>query len=258
MGGLLAVLWAIWMDIAFTVWPAPYSFQHRFHHKIDSPILALEMARNSSDIDAVLQRNDPGNPDPDKGTKAIQALYLNTVLDCFFIPLYTGYLVLFGLAYHPGAFARSVLIGLTAATGLTDYAENVLLFGVLGGRAIPVYIVSQAKWIWLALVLSVLASLLLSRHTGPYSIATRRVLAFLHIGAALFVLLGITFAEYPWLALGAELFTFTVLINVIGLFGPVLALDPIRQVSVPDFCEKRRMKAHTGPAVREMPADAMD
>lgn len=83
---LLTVIWSGWMTVAFTVWPAPYSFKHRFHNKIDLPVLALELARDPSDIGAVLQRADASNPDPDKSNQAIRALFLNTVLDCFFIP----------------------------------------------------------------------------------------------------------------------------------------------------------------------------
>ena len=247
------------MTVAFTGWPAPYSFEHRFHHDIDSPVLALELARDPSDIDAVLQRGDASNPDPEKSNKAIRALFLNTVLDCFFIPLYAGYLILFGFTYHPEGFARGVLIGVAIMTGIFDYVENILMFGVLAGRAVPVYIPSLIKWALLALVLLVLGKLLVSRPPGPYSIPTRRLLAVLHIGAALLILLGAVFTEYPWLALGVKLFAFTLLINVIGLFGPVLALDAVRQVSIPDFCEKRRMKrGNIGPAIQDIPADVSD
>ncbi len=243
------------MTVAFTMWPAPYSFQHRFHHNIDSPVLALELARNSSDLDAVFQRNDPGNPDPQKSSKALGALLLNTILDCFFIPLYAGYLILFGLTYHPASFERSALMILAGSTALLDYLENCLKFGALAGREIRPYIPSLMKWSLLALVLLVLARLLLSRHPGPYSIASRRLLALLHGAAALLILFGVVFTQYPWLAVGTQLFACTVLINVIGLFGPVLAIEPMRQVSIPDFCEKRRMKPTIGPAIRDVTAD---
>ncbi len=246
------------MTFAFTVWPAPYSFEHRFHHDIDSPVLALELAHNPSDIGAVVQNGGAGNPDPDKSNKAIRALFLNTVLDCFFIPLYAGYLILFGLTYHPEHFARNVLIGLAIMTAIFDYAENILMFSALAARTPPVYVPSLIKWSLLALVLLMLAKLLLSRHSGPYSIATRRLLALLHIGAALLILLGVVFTEYPWIALGTQLFAFTLLVNVIGLFGPVLALNAMRQVAITDFCEKRRMKPTIGPAIREVPANGSE
>lgn len=118
-----------------------------------------------------------------------------------------------------------------------------------------VYIPSLIKWSLLALVLLILARLLVSRNPGPYSIPTRRLLALLHSGASLLILLGVIFTEYPWIALGVQLFAFTLLINVIGLFGPVLVLNAVRQVSIPDFCEKRRMKPSIGPAIREVPAN---
>ncbi len=246
------------MTVALTAWPAPYSFKHRFHHDIDSPVLALELARDPSDIDAVLQRDDPGNPDPQKSNKAIRALFLNTVLDCFFIPLYAGYLILFGFTYHPERFDRVALICLVIMTGILDYAENILMFGAVAGRDMPVYVPSLMKWSLLALVLLMLAKLLLSGHPGPYSIPTRRLLALLHMGAALLILLGVIFTEYPWIALGTQLFAFTLLINVIGLFGPVLALNAMRQVAIPDFCEKRRIKPTIGPAIREVPANGSE
>ncbi|MBV8867334.1 MAG: hypothetical protein JO210_18195, partial [Acidobacteriaceae bacterium] len=152
-------------------------------------------------------------------------------------------------------FERGALLALTAATAILDYIENLLMFAALAGRAVPVYIPSLIKWSLLATVLLLIAKLLLSHHPGPYSVPTRRLFAFLHIGAAVLILLAVMFSEYPWLALGVQVFAFTVLINVIGLFGPVLAVNAVRQVSIPDFCEKRRMKRDIGPAIRDLPAD---
>ncbi len=234
----LAILWSLGMTATFTVW-VPYWFQHRFDHQIDSPVLALELARNQADIDAVLQRSDPNNPDPQKTRKAQKALYWNTVLDCVFIPLYSGYMLLFGFAYHPRGFHRRALVVLTAATALADYAENACMFLALAGRVHSVYIPSLLKWSLLGLVLILLTTLLLSENPGPYSLPTRRLLGLGHITAGALILMGVVFSHYSWLALGVELFAFTLVINAIGLLGPVLALPGARQEFQTDFCEKR-------------------
>jgi hypothetical protein len=229
------------MAATLQVW-VPYRLEHRFHHNIDSPVLALELSRNQSDIDAVLQNSKPAH----------DALFRNTVLDCVFIPLYSGYLLLFGLAYHPRGSDKFVLIFLAVATALADYAENALMFLALGARAHSVYIPSLVKWSLLGLLLILIATLLLSRNLGPYTVPTRRLLGLGHIAAGALILLGVAFSHYPWLALGVELFGFTLLINAIGLFGPVLAIKPVRQEFESDYCEKRRHQP-IGPAVRDVP-----
>ena len=61
---LFAIFWGLWMSVAFTVGPFPYEFPHRFHRQIDSPVLALELARDAADVAAVTQKNDRANPDP--------------------------------------------------------------------------------------------------------------------------------------------------------------------------------------------------
>ena len=248
----LAIIWSLVMSLTFTIW-VPYWFAHRFHYKIDSPILALELSRNQSDIDAVLQKNYDTNPDPQKSVKARNALYRNTILDCVFIPLYSGYILLFGLAYRPRSFDRFALIFLAVGTAVADYAENVRMFLALDDRAQSVYIPSLIKWSLLGLALILLATLLLSRNSGPYTLPTRRLLGLGHIAAGALIFLGVSFSHYPWLALGTELFAFTLLFNAIGLLGPVFAIPARRQEFQADFCEKRRRHQAVGPAVRDVP-----
>lgn len=240
----LAIVWSLVMTLTFNIW-VPYRLEHRFHYKIDSPILALELSRNESDIDAVLQNSE----------QAHDALFWNTVLDCVFIPLYSGYILLFGFAYHPRGFDKFALIFLTIATALADYAENTRIFLALAGHAHSVYIPSLIKWSLLGLVLILLATLLLSKNPGPYTLPTRRLLGLAHIAAGALILIGVAFSHYPWLALGVELFAFTLLINAIGLLGPALALHGTHQEFQTDFCEKRRRHEPVGPAVRDVRSD---
>lgn len=257
VAAVLAIVWSLLMSAALTT-RAPYWFEHRFNHGIDSPVLALELARNQQDIDVVLQKSDKTNPDPQKTEKAQNALFWNTVLDCIFIPLYTGYIVLFGLAYHPQALRRILLILLAAATALADYTENARMFLALAGHAQSVYIPSLIKWSLLGLVLILLATLLLSNNIGPYTLPTRRLLGLAHIAAGALLLAGVVFTRYAWLALGAELFALTLLFNAIGLLGPLFAIQGTRQDFQTDFCDKRRRHQQVGPAVRDVPASGDD
>jgi hypothetical protein len=237
----LAIVWGLWMNVAITDKPFPYTFPHHFHHEIDSPILALELARDPADVAAVTQQN---NAD------AESALRWNTVFDCVFTPLYAGYLTFFGLAYAPRK-RRLVLLG--AGIALFDYLENAFLFVSLDGGAPREYLPSAIKWTLLGLTLILIAKVLVSADAGPYSTPTRRLLALLFSVAGLLILLGLFAGPYSWLALGAELFAGTFVINAIGLFGPALAIQGKQQLFVTDFCEKRRVSGTVGPAIREVP-----
>lgn len=248
---LLAIVWALWMNVAFTAGPLAYDFPHRFHHQIDSPILALELARDSGDVAAVLQTEDQTNADPIKVASAQKALRWNTAFDCVFIPLYTGYLLFFGLAYK--SRSRGLFVILILSIALFDYIENACLFVTLWGGKPNEYWPSVMKWALLASALSMLARVLVSANPGPYSTPTRRLIALLFAAAGVFILLGVSVGPYAWLAFGTQLFAGTLVINAIGLFGPALAIPGKQQVFVKDFCEKRKLSRGVGPAIREIP-----
>src|SRR5215467_1865290 len=82
--GLAALLTAIWAILMGTLLTSAYTFPHRFPHEIDSPVLALELASNPSEVNAVLQRN---TNDAKKIATAARALLVNTKLDLVFILL---------------------------------------------------------------------------------------------------------------------------------------------------------------------------
>ena len=61
---------------------------------------------------------------------------------------------------------------------------------------------------------------------------------------------------YSWLELGNEIFAITVLVNVIGLLGPLVGrwFPGIEIAYVDDFCRKQTLGIAHGPAVRATPA----
>lgn len=229
---LLAVLWSVLMITLFNLGPVSYPFPHRFAYEIDSPILALELARSPRDIDAVLQNNNAGS------AQAHRALFWNTVLDCVFIPLYSGYLILFGLSYQPRPIFRKVLTAYVIAVAVFDYLENTLMFLAVRGSSPPVFIPSTIKWLLLGLVLFLTTVLLLRPNPGPYSLSTSRLLGLVYLAAGALIFLGtLVFGailnNYALLELGTKIFALTVLFNAVGLLArrrPMPPQPPIAEV----------------------------
>lgn len=133
--GLLAVLMSV-LAIEMAGGLGKYPFEHNFHHDIDSPILAVELASTADDLDKVLHRSDSSvsaaellskgdelqrvlrdigssssasevasNPQEidtvikclsRKLETATSVLRTNTYEDCVFILLYTSFLWFFG------------------------------------------------------------------------------------------------------------------------------------------------------------------
>jgi hypothetical protein len=83
--------------------PRPKSFHD---HQIMSPILAVELARNRDDLIEVLQTTNPALilSWPNECGIEIQrgpvcAVRINTIQDCVFIPLYSGFLLCMALLF---------------------------------------------------------------------------------------------------------------------------------------------------------------
>jgi hypothetical protein len=232
---LFAIVWGIFMSKQ-----SPYNFPHQFHHTIDSPILAMELARDSADVSAVTQRDNPA---------AKHSIKVNTILDCVFIPLYVGYLLFFALAYAP----RSRLLApLMVGVGVFDYLENTGMFISLAGGAPRQYYPSAIKWTLLGLAVILIARLMVKADSGPYSMPTRRLLALVFGAAGGLMLLGISASHYSWLALGSEIFAATFVVNAIGLLGPIVAMEGEKLKFVEDFCEQKKVNPAIA-AVSEIP-----
>jgi hypothetical protein len=203
-----------------------YTFEHKFHHDIDSPVLAVELASNAEELGAVL---DPPSPD-EKQTKVQTraVLYTNTCEDCFFILLYTSFLwcfrALFAVRVDGSRMGlRPVLAGVVIATALADYAENFGIFKALDAAQLSDSLAPRTCWPsrckWTLFGTALLAAIILLRSGSPiYSLATRRLLA---IGYAITGGLMIAGVWYPALiGPGVKAFGLIVLINLAALLGP--------------------------------------
>jgi hypothetical protein len=236
VAAVVALAWWLWMTFAFTAWPAPYWFEHRFVRTVDSPVLALEFARSERERNAVFQRENDVNPDPQKSAEAIRALRFHTVLDCIFIPLCCGYLLLLGFSYTPRGRSRTALAATVLALAVVAWSEDVLLLFTAG----LVFVLAICKWVLLALTLIQIAGLLgRSSNRGPYSTATRRLLAVVHVAAAGLLIAGLCFSQLPWLALGGRIVAITLCVSAIGLLGPAFAIEGECRETNPDFCQER-------------------
>jgi hypothetical protein len=236
---LLVLAWAFSMHYALVAWPAPYWFEHRFAQTVDSPFLALEFARNQSEIETVLQVHDSANPDPEKSSKAQRSLRFRALLDCVYVPLCAGYLALFALCYAPGRRAR---IALFLALGLciaVAWLENRVLLN----SSQPVALLAHGKWLLWAAAMVLIGFIVIGRKPGPYSTATRRLVFLLHIAAGALIATGLLFGQLPWISTANSLFLAGVACNLIGLASALFTLKGRRQVPDPDFCHKRRAGA---------------
>ena len=68
---------------------------HRFARDLDSPVLAIELARERSEAEVVLRRGDPKGGEC---TDRQESTALQHGLDLVFIPLYVAYLILLDTA----------------------------------------------------------------------------------------------------------------------------------------------------------------
>jgi hypothetical protein len=234
---LLTTLWVVLMLGLLSAGPAAYTLPHRFPHDIDSPVLALELASEKSDIDAVLQKN---TSDPANTRDAKRALHLDTVLDLVFIAIYTTYLIL--LARLFGCGGKWVLAAIIGAA-IFDYIEDVCIFLTIAGTGPPPFVPSLIKWGLLAVGLALIGKGLLQGGAAVYSFATNTLLGVAHLAAAVLILVAAVFGRfigYSLLELGNEIFAITVFVNLVGLLGPeVASWFPGKDIPyVNDFCSK--------------------
>ena len=246
--GLAALLTAIWAILMGTLLTSAYTFPHRFPHEIDSPVLALELASNPSEVNAVLQRN---TNDAKKIATAARALLVNTKLDLVFILLYAAYLLLLGLLFEA---PRKWLLVTVFGAALFDYIEDAFMFLNLGSTGPPPFVSSLIKWGLLGASFLVIGIAMLRRGEAVYSFATRALLGIAHCAAGMLMLVAVAAGKligYSLLELGVEVFAYTVLVNLVGLLGPMIgSWFPGKDlVYVEDFCAKTKAGVTSGPAV---------
>ena len=138
--GLLAVAMTVLGFFMTVDLNGKYKCEHDFHHGIGSPVLAVELASNASELKGPIVPACENLPKPrsEAQDKAKFALVRNTSADCFFIPLYTLFVWCFGYLFAIRAdgsrmWQRHLLAGLTIATAAADYLENIGIFRALSG-----------------------------------------------------------------------------------------------------------------------------
>jgi hypothetical protein len=253
--GLLAVAMAILGLIMTSQLKSHYPFEHNFHDKIDSPILALELSSGVADLKQVLHTETPAEADPatDAG-KAIASLRTNTHEDFFFIPLYTFFLwafaVLFTDANHRNGYVRTFtfLVILVAAF---DCVENIGILRALGASSLSpstaqaICWPSRCKWGLFAVALLFTAWILVRSSVPLYSLPTRHLLALVYGAAGILMLIGLM--EPHFVEVAIRLFALLAGINIVGLLGPYIQRTILRArepVYVDDFCNRKaRMEA---------------
>jgi len=235
-----------------------YTLEHNFQHDIDSPVLALELASNSHELESVLN---PPSAAEDAKTQSRAALQSNTYEDCLFIVLYSLFLWTFAdLFAGPDKVSRVnrwILAVVIVATALCDYAENLGIFRVLRTQqftdalAQQVCWPSRCKWLFFGGALLITATLLLLSHKKIYSLATRRLLAIAYAAAGLLIVTGLGYP--PFIELGVNVFGLTVVINLVALLGAYMSewIPPTIPEFVTDFCDdKKAVKAQVAVSVK--------
>jgi hypothetical protein len=227
---VLSSLVAIFMLAGLAGYPA----KEKFHDgEIVSPVLALELARNTDDLKEVLQTDHPKDavtggtaPESFRPYRAVSALKVNTIEDCGFIPLYSLFLLSMVNLFSSSLAKSKIRIAaglLIAAVAAFDYAENVGIFKALAASvlsndlAYAIRYPSLAKWALLGTTLVVLGGVTIMSQTPVLWEWVRKLL-----GAA-FVLTGIMLlvaTSCPmWFGYANLLFSALVFISAVGLLA---------------------------------------
>jgi hypothetical protein len=207
LAALLTVCWALLMYKLLS-----YPLSNNFHHHIDSPILAIELASDQSEVEAVLQKN----------SAAIATLRLNTKLDLVFIPLYAGYWFLAGRLF---GVRLAVILPLAIVMGLADYLEDYFIFQSLNLVTPPhQFVPSLIKWIALGIAFAVVGVAMLRNVTPIFPSAILKILGVAHLAAAVLMLVGAGLGQtigwgYAPIKYANIIFGLTMAVNAIGLLG---------------------------------------
>jgi len=260
--GLLALsmsLLGLWMSIDLR----RYGCEHAFHHDIDSPVLAVELASNAAELKSAIEPTCSDQPEASRLAaqhQAKSALLRNTVADCFFIPLYTLFVWSFGslFAVRAGGVRmrlRHMLAGVTIGTALADYVENVGIFRSLGLEPSDVLAQltcwpSRCKWTLLATALWLTAVILFRSEHQMYSLPTRRLFGVGYVVSGALLVAGLWRPVLIELAL--RLFAVIVVLQIFALLGPYVAdwIPADSPTYEEDFCDRHK-KQHVDLAVHE-------
>jgi hypothetical protein len=234
--GVAAALTIVWALIL--MWKlSPYPFPHIFPYNINSPVLALELSHNASDIKAVLHRTEPQAP------LAAHVMWVGNLLDLVFIPIYAFFLWSVARVF---ANRLRLLTAVILGTALFDYLEDWQIFRALDGANPAIYIPSLVKWGLLGLALLLTGIMLLRSVIDTYSLPTRRLLAVGYLASGGLMIASVALGQwigYSYIELGLEIFGLLAIVHTIGLLGPHFSIAGISQTYVENFCEERKRGA---------------
>jgi hypothetical protein len=253
--GLLAGVMAVaGLIIGFQL-RSGYPFEHNFHDKINSPILALELSGSIEDLNGVLHTENPGQTNPDPSVdKAVASLRTNTYEDFFFIPLYTSFLWAFAVLFAAGPDRRHITQRrtITAVAILVagfDCAENVGILRALNASGISLSTAqaicwpSRCKWGLFAVALLLTGWILARSSSLLYLLPTRRLLALAYGAGGILMLIGLKKPHV--IELATSVFALLTIVNIVGLLGPYVEgkfLRPRSPAYVEDFCARKARK----------------
>lgn len=253
--GVLAVVMAVAALLIGLQLKSDYPFEHNFHDKINSPILALELSGGIEDLNGVLHTENPGQTNPDPFVnKAVASLRTNTSEDFFFIPLYTSYLGAFALLFAVGKRWRDIaqrraIVAIVILVAAFDCAENVGILRALNASGISLSTAraicwpSRCKWGLFAVALLLTGWILVRPSRLLYSLPTRRLLALAYGAGGILMLIGLKRPHV--IELATSVFALLTAVNIVGLLGPYVErklLRPRSPAYVEDFCNRKARK----------------
>ena len=257
--GLIALLTSVLALVMFAELQR-YPYPPPFHDGIQSPVLAVELARDKESLKAILGTYQPvlaaNGPMSEAGSgqdghpsafdrfmtwEAVSSLKANTVEDLAFIPLYALFVWCFALLMTASADRGGILLARAVGTliliaAMLDYLEDYGIFSTLGAEHLTDDLArhtrfpSLGKWGLIAVCLLLLAVILLRSSVSVYKRGTRLLLAVLCTASGLLMLIAL---RWPQLMFPANsLFGIFVLLNAGGLLGVFLSEKAAADASV--------------------------
>ena len=231
--GLLALIsLTIFLVMLFGMFAFP--FCPPFKHQIKSPILAVELAADESELCAVIGTKQPASaeqercanpqkqPSPHNAARAIALITANTWEDLLFIPAYALFvycLASLAVASSDGkGKTLSRIVGvLILLAAIFDYLEDLGIFTSLKANTLNSSVISHtravslAKWSLIGVSLLLVGIILLRAGDALYGRVLRNVLGWLAIAAGALMLIS---TLLPGLMLYANsLFALLILLN---------------------------------------------
>jgi hypothetical protein len=204
------------------------------------------------------QRNCASGCGQDLSAACRRAVFINTLLDFVFIPLYVWFLLTFVVSVIPRGKLRVIAILFALSAGICDVIEDIFILLAVNSRPVPIFIPSLAKWAMIGLTVAVIGRCLIRDHDIIYSIATDRLLGLAYLASGLLLLFGVAAGEwfgYSWIQHGAAIFAAAFLISGIYVVAYCvrrwLPGQLVRYID--NFCEKRESGEPVDVAVRAEP-----